>query len=94
MAALEPKFLAKAPRRRNAPPGRGALGHTVHLQADVQVAPARHLHVGPHLQVGPQPQDIPSLSAATPIVGELESRSLAVEFICCSSGSVIGREKL
>ena len=47
MAALEPKFLAKAPpRKRNAPPGRDAhFGHAVHLQAAVQVAPARHLHV-------------------------------------------------
>jgi len=80
MAALEPKFLGRRPGARCAAWARHALGHAVHLQAGLQLAPVRHLYAEPHLQVGPQPQD-PLLSVAATVAGEFESRSLAVEFI-------------
>jgi hypothetical protein len=47
----------------------------------VQVAPGWHLHVEPHLQVGPQAQDIALLLVATLVAVEFELRPLAVEFI-------------
>jgi len=51
------------------------------LQAGVQVAPGWHLHAGLHVQAGPQPQDMPFLSVATPVADEFESWPLSVEFI-------------
>jgi len=51
------------------------------LQADVQVAPGWHLHAEPHLQAGPQAQDIPLLLVATLAAVEIETRLLADEFI-------------
>ena len=65
-----------------------------HLQAGVQVAPGWQLHAVPHLQAAPQAQDIQLLSAATLVAVEFESRSFSVEFIGCSRGLVIGRERL
>lgn len=53
-----------------------------------------HLHAVPHLQAGPQAQDIPLLSLVSPADVEIESRLLAGKFICCSVVVMIGRGTL
>jgi hypothetical protein len=58
-----------------------AIRQLPQLQFDVQVAPGRHLHVGPHLQAGPQAQGVTPVSVAPIAAIESESGPLTVVFI-------------
>jgi len=60
----------------------------------VQVAPGAHLHVEPHLQAGPQAQPFALWLAVSLVVTDFESKPLFEDFIGCSGGWVIERERL
>jgi hypothetical protein len=64
--------------------GRERIVQPPHLQAGEQRAPGWHLHVGPHLQAGPQAQDLARASGATAGVHEFGTEFLDVEFIVSS----------
>jgi hypothetical protein len=73
---------------------RGLFAQPPHLQAGVQVAPGRHLHVEPHLQAGPHAQLLLFWLGVSLVVSDFESRPLTEDFMGCSCGWVIGREPL
>jgi hypothetical protein len=60
---------------------RRAFRHASHVQAGVQVAPGWQLQAEPHLQAGPQTQNIPLLSVVSVMTAECESGALSVEFM-------------
>jgi hypothetical protein len=71
-----------------------AIAHHVQAaqrQEGEQAEPCRHLQSLPHLQFGPQTQDVPFFPW---LFAAFESSPFVIVFISCSRGLVIGREKL